>query len=150
MKIGINITEKHPRLGARCLRGWSAARRETRLRTDGWRAYGILELDHGLNVESRPTPPEKVEQWLPIVHTAIANLKRFLLERFMEFLPGSCRNILMNSFIDITVDIGSHDFQTGFSKSVPIVHQHHSVSYIMKKNCYMFIGKLFYLAQFNW
>ena len=67
---------------------------ELLLRTDGWRAYGILALDQGLTVESRPTPPEKVEQWLPIVHTAIANLKRFLLGTFHGVSSGKLQKYL--------------------------------------------------------
>ena len=55
---------------------------QLRIRTDGWRAYGILSLEKGLEVESRPTPASKVDEWLPKVHTAIANLKRFLLGTF--------------------------------------------------------------------
>ncbi|MCY4142897.1 MAG: IS1595 family transposase [Gammaproteobacteria bacterium] len=50
-----------------------------RIRTDGWRAYGTLSLEEGIEVESQATPPSKVDEWLPKVHTAIANLKRFLL-----------------------------------------------------------------------
>ena len=55
---------------------------ELRIRTDGWRAYGMMNLEEGLKVESRTTPAEKVDEWLPKVHTAIANLKRFLLGTF--------------------------------------------------------------------
>ena len=53
-----------------------------RIRTDGWKAYGILNLEEGLEVESRATPAEAVDEWLPKVHTSIANLKRFLLGTF--------------------------------------------------------------------
>lgn len=33
-------------------------------------------------MDARVTPPKKVDDWLPVVHTAIANLKRFLLGTF--------------------------------------------------------------------
>ena len=46
---------------------------ELLLRIDGWRAYGILALGHGLQVDSRLTPPAQVDKWLPIVHMVIAN-----------------------------------------------------------------------------
>lgn len=55
---------------------------ELLLRTDSWSAYGILALEHGLQVDSRSPPPEQVDKWLPIVYMAIANLKRFLLGTF--------------------------------------------------------------------
>ncbi|MXW54577.1 MAG: transposase [Gammaproteobacteria bacterium] len=50
--------------------------------TDGWRAYGILSLEEGIEIESQATSPSKVDGWLPKVHTAIANLKRFLPSTF--------------------------------------------------------------------
>lgn len=55
-----------------------------RIRTDGWKAYGILSLEEGLEVESPATPASKVGEWLTKVHTAIANLKRFLFDTFHE------------------------------------------------------------------
>lgn len=57
---------------------------ELRIRTDAFPRYGLLALEQGLQVESRVTPPEKVDDWLPLVHTAIANLKQFLLGTFHE------------------------------------------------------------------
>ena len=42
----------------------------------------MMNLEEGLEVESRTTPAEKVDDWLPKVHTAIADLKRFLLGTF--------------------------------------------------------------------
>lgn len=55
---------------------------EVRRRTDGRRTYGTLALEHELQVNSRPTPPEKVNTWLPVVHLAIPNLKRSLRGTF--------------------------------------------------------------------
>ena len=55
---------------------------DLRVRTDALPNYGILGLEQGLRVESRVTPPAKVDDRLPIVPTAIANLKRFLLGTF--------------------------------------------------------------------
>lgn len=48
------------------------------IRADGWRAYGILALQKGLQVESRVTPPAELKNSLPFVHMVIANLKRFM------------------------------------------------------------------------
>ncbi len=42
----------------------------------------MMKLEDGLVVESRATPAEKVDEWLPKVQSAIANLKRFLLGTF--------------------------------------------------------------------
>ena len=55
---------------------------DLRVRTEALPSYGILGLEQGLQVESRVTPPAKVDEWLPIAPTAIANLKRFLLGTF--------------------------------------------------------------------
>lgn len=55
---------------------------ELLLRTDSWRAYGILALEHELQVDSRSSPSEQLDKWLPIVYMAIANLKWFLRGTF--------------------------------------------------------------------
>lgn len=47
------------------------------LRADGCPTLKTLEGEH--RVESRVLPPQEVCRWLPWVHIAIANLKRFLL-----------------------------------------------------------------------
>ena len=36
-------------------------------------------MSHPPPHEARDTPPEKVDEWLPTVHTIISNLKRYLL-----------------------------------------------------------------------
>jgi ISXO2-like transposase domain len=47
------------------------------LRTDGSPTLKTLEGTH--RVESQVIPPQETHKWLPWVHIAIANLKRFLL-----------------------------------------------------------------------
>ena len=50
------------------------------VRTDGYPAnYG---LEHHVTHIAKVTPPEQATQWLPWVHIAIANLKRFILGTF--------------------------------------------------------------------
>lgn len=55
----------------------AAIQPEQDLRTDGSPTLKTLEGDH--RVESQAVPPQETHQWLPWVHIAIANLKRFLL-----------------------------------------------------------------------
>jgi transposase-like protein len=50
------------------------------VRTDGWPANNDLQL-HVTHI-SKVTPPEMSNEWLPWVHIAIANLKRFILGTF--------------------------------------------------------------------
>ncbi len=50
------------------------------VRTDGLPANNDLQL-HVTHI-SKVTPPEMSNEWLPWVHIAIANLKRFLLGTF--------------------------------------------------------------------
>jgi transposase-like protein len=45
--------------------------------TDAFR--GLTSLANTQEHQSRPTPAEKVDEWLPWVHIVIGNLKRFLL-----------------------------------------------------------------------
>lgn len=42
----------------------------------------MMNLGEGLEVESCSMSAEKVDEWLPKVHTAIANLKGFLFGTF--------------------------------------------------------------------
>ncbi len=66
------------------------------LRTDGCPTLKTLEGPH--RVESLVLPPSEVCRWLPWVHVAIANLKRFLLgtyhgvspEHLQEYLDEFC------------------------------------------------------------
>lgn len=66
------------------------------LRTDGCPTLKTLEGPH--RVESLVLPPKEVCRWLPWVHIAIANLKRFLLgtyhgvsgEKLQEYLNEFC------------------------------------------------------------
>lgn len=41
-----------------------------------------MNLEESLEIESCTSPVEEVDEWLPKVHTVIANLKRFLLGTF--------------------------------------------------------------------
>jgi transposase-like protein len=55
----------------------NAIQPEQDLRTDGSPTLKTLEGAH--RVESQVIPPQETHKWLPWVHVAIANLKRFLL-----------------------------------------------------------------------
>ncbi len=50
------------------------------LKTDGSPTLKTLEGEH--RVESKVVPPKETSKWLPWVHIAIANLKRYLLGTF--------------------------------------------------------------------
>ncbi len=66
------------------------------LKTDGSATLRTLEGEH--RVEYRVVPPQESHKWLPWVHIAIANLKRFLLgtyhgvsgSRLQEYLDEYC------------------------------------------------------------
>ena len=66
-----------------------------------------MNLEEELEVESRTMSAEKVDEWLPKVHTAIANLKPFCSVPFTEYPRPSCRNTLTGSSIAITGDSGN-------------------------------------------
>ena len=48
------------------------------IRTGRWKANGLMKLDECLEVESRAMPAARVDEWLPKVHTANANIKHIL------------------------------------------------------------------------
>lgn len=50
------------------------------VRTDGYPSNN--GVDGNAKLEKKVTPPEFVDEWLPWVHVAIANLKRFILGTF--------------------------------------------------------------------
>ena len=50
------------------------------VRTDGFTGLTVLADSHEL--QARVTPNAKVDEWLPMVHRVIANLKRFLMGTF--------------------------------------------------------------------
>ena len=48
-----------------------------RVRSDAFRGLTAMARDHAH--EPRPTPPDKADEWLPLVHLVISNFKRFLI-----------------------------------------------------------------------
>ena len=50
------------------------------IRSDAFSGLTVLARDHAH--EPRPTPPEKADEWLPLVHLVISNFKRFLIGTF--------------------------------------------------------------------
>ena len=50
------------------------------VRSDAYSGLTALARDHAH--EPRPTPPEKADEWLPLVHLVISNFKRFLIGTF--------------------------------------------------------------------
>ena len=50
------------------------------IRTDAFKALRVLGESH--HHEAKPTPPEKVDEWLPKVHIVISNFKSFLAGTF--------------------------------------------------------------------
>ena len=50
------------------------------IRSDAFSGLTVLARDHAH--QPRPTPPEKADQWLPLVHLVISNFKRFLIGTF--------------------------------------------------------------------
>ncbi len=50
------------------------------VRSDAYSGLNILARDH--DHQPRPTPPEKADEWLPLVHLLISNFKRFLMGTF--------------------------------------------------------------------
>lgn len=50
------------------------------IRSDAFSGLTVLARDHAH--EPRPTPPEKADEWLPLVHLVISNFKRFLISTF--------------------------------------------------------------------
>lgn len=50
------------------------------VRSDAHSGLTVLARDHAH--EPRPTPPEKADEWLPLVHLVISNFKRFLIGTF--------------------------------------------------------------------
>lgn len=50
------------------------------IRSDAYSGLSVLARDH--DHEPRPTPPEKADEWLPLVHLVISNFKRFLIGTF--------------------------------------------------------------------
>ena len=53
---------------------------QAEIHADGFPGLRILAQSHQL--EARVTPKAKVDEWLPLVHRVIANLKRFLMGTF--------------------------------------------------------------------
>ena len=51
-----------------------------RVRSDAFRGLTAMARDHAH--EPRPTPPDKADEWLPLVHLVISNFKRFLIGAF--------------------------------------------------------------------
>ena len=51
-----------------------------RVRSDAFRGLTAMARDH--THEPRPTPPDKADEWLPLVHLVISNFKRFLIGTF--------------------------------------------------------------------
>ena len=51
-----------------------------RVRSDAFRGLTAMARDHAH--EPRPTPPDKADEWLPLVHLVISNFKRFLIGTF--------------------------------------------------------------------
>ncbi len=50
------------------------------IRSDAFSGLTVLARDHAH--EPRPTPPEKADEWLPLVRLVISNFKRFLVGTF--------------------------------------------------------------------
>jgi len=75
------------------------------LKTDGSPTLKTLKTLH--TVSSQVTPPKETGKWLPWVHIAIANLKRFLLgtyhgvsgERLQEYLDEFCYRFNRRSWV---------------------------------------------------
>lgn len=72
--------------------------------TDGLAALNVL-ADDQLHCPEL-TPPKQASKWLPWVHMAIANLKRFLLETF-HGVSAKCLQEYLNEFY--------YRFQSAFS-----------------------------------
>ena len=53
---------------------------DAEIHADGFMGLTVLADSHRL--EARNTPKAKVDEWLPLVHRVIANLKRFLIGTF--------------------------------------------------------------------
>ena len=51
-----------------------------RVRSDAFRGLTAMARDHAH--EPRPTPPDRADEWLPLVHLVISNFKRFLIGTF--------------------------------------------------------------------
>ncbi len=59
---------------------------------DGFPGLSVLGSSHHL--EARATPAAKVDEWLPLVHRVIANLKRFLMGTFHGVSNGYLQKYL--------------------------------------------------------
>ena len=51
-----------------------------KVRSDAFKSLTVLARDH--EHDPKATPPDKVDEWLPLVHLAISSFKRFLLGPF--------------------------------------------------------------------
>ena len=77
--LKMSVVPAHDEANAKAFSNEAIAPQQT-LKTDGSKALQTLSSHH--TVTSKVSPPADTPKWLPWVHIAIANLKRFLLGTF--------------------------------------------------------------------
>ena len=78
----------------------------------------LAQIGKTQNHAPRVTPPNKAGEWLPWVHIAIGNLKRFCSEPITAYRQGICKSILTNFAIVLTEEHGNMSYQPGYSMRV--------------------------------
>ena len=81
-KGGVSALRLSKMVGVSWPTAQSMLRKLRRAMGDRDRACWLTALARNHDHEPRPTPPEKADEWLPLVHLVISNFKRFLIGTF--------------------------------------------------------------------